>query len=67
MPTLTTRSTHTKTHYIYIEQKNTILEVGACPLYEGGLCGYPQLKTIYHYTDTKKAQATFRRYVKKFS
>lgn len=67
MATFTTRSTRTKTHFIYIEQKNAVLEVGACPLLKGGFCGYPQSKMTYHYTETKNAQATFRRYVKKYS
>lgn len=44
---------------------NLVYKVTVCPKYEDSLCGYPIRQTTY--TDSKKALATYRRYVKEFS
>ena len=37
-----------------------------CPCYDGNRCGYPINEMYYTMEDKKKAEATFRRYVKKY-
>lgn len=66
MATILIRKERTKTHSISIEQENTLLIVSACPIISDCLVGYPQDKRVYYYTDMKNAQATFRRYLKKY-
>lgn len=58
----------TKTHLISIEQDGKILSVSACPFVGDSRinCGYPDSKTIYHYTEYDKAVRTFRRYINKY-
>lgn len=66
MATILIRAEKTKTHRISIEQENTLLIVSACPIINECLVGYPQDKITYNYKDMKNAQATFRRYLKKY-
>lgn len=68
--TLTIRTHNTKTHHITMEAEGTGLIVQACPFIgdpSDHLVGYPQNKAVYHHTERKNANATFRRYVKKYS
>lgn len=50
-------------------EKEGFYVVQVCPIYNNGnfdYCGYPERKTIYAYNEKKKAEATFKRYVKKY-
>jgi hypothetical protein len=58
---------HTPTHYITLEAEGARLIVQACPLLGDNRCGYPESECTYHYTDRKNANATFRRYIKKYT
>ena len=66
MATLTVKQAKTKTHQITIQQENTLLIVSASPIIDENLVGYPHDKRVYFYTDTKNANATFKRYIKKY-
>lgn len=67
MATTTIKQVTTETHYISIEQDNAVLTVTACPLMENKcFCGFPTDKATYHYTEIKKAVATFNRYRRKY-
>ena len=50
--------TANKQKFIYV--------VEVCPIHKNNMCGYPIRKMTYAYNDKKKAEATFRRYVKKY-
>ena len=57
---------HTENHYIFIALENNLYIVRVCPLYDWG-CGYPIREMLYHYSDKKKAYATYNRYIKKYT
>lgn len=69
--TMTTilKQTRTNTHYIALTQEGNTLKVSASPIFNSGdleYVGYSERETIYHYSELKKAQATFTRYTKKY-
>ena len=50
-------------------EKEGFYVVQVCPYHNNGnfdYCGYPEREMIYAYDERKKAEATFRRYVKKY-
>lgn len=57
-------------YYVTLEVKNVwgndIYIVEVCPCYDNNMCGYPLQKMTYSIKDKKNAEATFRRYVKKY-
>lgn len=57
----------TKTHCITLEAEGNLLIVEACPFCGDHICGYPTSRMTYHYTEEKKAVATFKRYIKKYT
>lgn len=65
--TITIKNHDTKTHHITIEAEGTGLIVQACPFIGGHMVGYPTSKAVYHYTERKNAERTFRRYIKKYT
>ena len=67
--TKTMRSTKVNGHYIYLEYNfngHPHIEVGACPMYQDGTCGYPVNQATYSFKEEAKANQTFCRYVRKF-
>ena len=65
--TTTLKQHKTKSHYISLSAEGNLLIVDACPLYDNNVCGYPTSKMVYHYSEHKKALATFKRYIKKYT
>lgn len=65
--TTTLKQHKTKSHYISMYSEGNLLIVDACPLYSNNTCGYPESKMTYHYSEQKKALATFKRYIKKYT
>ena len=65
--TTTIKQHKTKTHYISLYAEGNLLIVEACPLCGENTCGYPVNKMSYHYSEQKKAVATFKRYIKKYT
>lgn len=53
--------------YVVMEWvKTNVYRVAVCPCYDNNMCGYPLQKMTYSIKDKKNAEATFRRYVKKY-
>ena len=67
-----TMSTVIKQHkengiYVVMEwEKSNIYRVASYICYHDGRCGYPIKEMTYSINEKKKAEATFRRYVKKY-
>ena len=59
---------HTENGYYVIMEwdKTNIYRVAVCPCYDESRCGNPINEMTYSINDKKKAEATFRRYVKKY-
>ena len=53
-------------HVVMEWEKTNIYRVAACQMIDENFCGYPINEMIYSINDKKKAEATFRRYVKKY-
>ena len=53
-------------HVVMEWDKTNIYRVAVCQMIDENLCGYPLNEMIYSINDKKKAEATFRRYVKKY-
>ena len=67
--TKTIKSTKTGGHYIYMEYNFSSyphIDVGACPMYKDGTCGYPVNQATYSTNEEDKAKRTYARYVRKF-
>ena len=60
----------TQNHYISVEITNvcgaTVYSVKVCPIY-GNYCGNPIQKATYPINEPKKALATYKRYIKKYT
>ena len=53
--------------YVLMEwDKTNVYHVVVCLCYDGNRCGYPINEMYYTMEERKKAEATFRRYVKKY-
>lgn len=53
--------------YIVMEARGNLVVVEACQCQEDNRCGYPvAISQVYSIKDKKNAEATFRRYVKKY-
>ena len=57
----------THNNYYYIEQRDNVLTVGACPIVSDNFCGYDFIKCTYNIKDIKKAKSTFLRYLRKYN
>lgn len=58
-----------KNYYIELAQEDNVLKVSASPITKSGdfeYVGYSEREITYHYSELKKAQATFLRYTKKY-
>ena len=58
-----------KNYHITLTQDGNALKVSASPIVKSGnleYVGYSERETVYHYSELKKAQATFARYTKKY-
>lgn len=68
--TMTIKQHKENGYYVALDiEKEGFYVVQACPCHSNGnfdYCGYPERKIIYAYNEKKKAEATFRRYVKKY-
>lgn len=67
--TITERQHKENGYYISLDwSKENIWIVQACPCYDDNKCGYPIAEMRYPNTqkERRKAEATFRRYVKKY-
>ena len=53
-------------HVVMEWEKTNIYRVAVCQMIDENSCGYPINEMIYSINDKKKAEATFRRYVKKY-
>lgn len=53
-------------HVIFEWDKTNIYRVAVCQMIDENSCGYPINEVTYSINDKKKAEATFRRYVKKY-
>ena len=54
-------------YYVLMEwDKTNVYRVAVCPCYDGNMCGYPINERIYGLNEKKNAEATFRRYVRKY-
>ena len=65
----TLKQASNKNYYITLTQEGNTLKVSANPIVKSGnleYVGYSERETIYHYSELKKAQATFTRYTKKY-
>lgn len=69
--TTTILSHTTKEHYITLSLEartyGNVYIVEACPRINEYLCGYPERQMLYGENERKKAEATFKRYRKKYS
>ena len=59
---------HTENGYYVIMEwdKTNVYRVAVCPCYDENRGGYPINEMYYTMEEKKKAEATFRRYVKKY-
>ncbi len=65
--TLQIKSFKTDKWYISMDyEKEGVIVVQACPIY-GDLIGYPHAKMTYPLNDRKNANATYRRYIKRYA
>ena len=68
--TMTIKQHKENGYYVTLDiEKEGFYVVQVCPCHNNGnfnYCGYPERKTAYAYNEKKKAEATFRRYVKKY-
>lgn len=55
-----------KNYYISLEYENNCIIVQVCPRHDENLCGYPIRKMTYSINEKEKANATFKRYIKKY-
>jgi hypothetical protein len=54
-------------YYVLMEwDKTNVYHVEVCPCLNDNMCGYPINEMYYTMEEKKKAEATFRRYVKKY-
>lgn len=54
-------------YYINLElSKEGVYTIEVCQRFDSGLCGYPIQKAVYPISEKKNAEATFRRYVKRY-
>lgn len=53
--------------YVVMEARGNLLVIEACQCQENNRCGYPVATSqVYSINEKNKADATFRRYVKKY-
>lgn len=48
------------------EKFSNLITIEVMPIYKNNFCGYPIVKSTYHYTEQEKASRTFKRYCKKY-
>ena len=69
--TTVVKSHTTKTHYITLElearSRGYVYIVEACPRIDDCRCGYPERQMLYAMSERKKAEATFKRYCKRYT
>lgn len=45
---------------------SSVYIVQACPMIDECRCGHPEAEMMYHVSDREKANATYRRYIRKY-